>query len=127
MRILLSVLLLAPPAFCMGMMFPLGLEHLAPSRGAASVLLERQRHYVDVCLGAGHGAVDRIRHRQDLCARRRLLCRLCLVIVRSRQANRMGEARRNTAGAAASSGSARPEFGALDPIELKLHLMTLMP
>jgi hypothetical protein len=26
MRILLSVLLLAPPAFCMGMMFPLGLS-----------------------------------------------------------------------------------------------------
>ncbi len=26
MRILVSVLLLAPPAFCMGMMFPLGLS-----------------------------------------------------------------------------------------------------
>jgi hypothetical protein len=26
MRILVSVLLLAPPAFCMGMMFPLGLN-----------------------------------------------------------------------------------------------------
>ena len=26
MRIVLSVLLLAPPAFCMGMMFPLGLS-----------------------------------------------------------------------------------------------------
>ena len=29
-RIVLSVMLLAPPAFFMGMMFPLGLQHLAP-------------------------------------------------------------------------------------------------
>ena len=76
MRIVVSVLLLAPPAFCMGMMFPLGPQHLAPPRGAAAVLLERQRHHLDAGVGAGHGAVDRIRHRQDLRARRRLLRRL---------------------------------------------------
>ena len=56
---------------------PARAEHLAPPLGTAAVLLERQRYYIDVCVRAGHGLVDRIRHRQDLRAGRRLLCRLC--------------------------------------------------
>ena len=54
-----------------------GTEHLAPSRRPASVLLERQRHHLDVRLGARHGAVDRIRHRQNLRPRGVFLRRLC--------------------------------------------------
>ena len=55
---------------------PARLEYLAPSLAAASVLLERQRNYVDAGVGARDGLVDRIRHRHDLHAGRRLLCRL---------------------------------------------------
>ena len=55
---------------------PARAQHLAPSRGAAAVLLERQRHHLDAGVGAGHGPVDRVRHRQDLRAGRLLLCRL---------------------------------------------------
>ena len=75
-RILVSVLLLAPPAFCMGMMFPLGLKRLATSLGASSVLLSRQRDYVDAWVGVGYGLIHRIRHRRDILAGRGLLCRL---------------------------------------------------
>ena len=37
---------------------PTRAEYLAPSLGAAAVLLERQRNYVDAGVGAGHGLVD---------------------------------------------------------------------
>ena len=76
MRILVSVALLAPPAFCMGMMFPLGLR-MAPSHGPAAVFLERQRDHLDAGFGSRDGFVDRTRHRQDLRSRRLLLCPLC--------------------------------------------------
>ena len=62
MRILLSVLLLAPPAFCMGMMFPLGLSIWRRHSELLPFFWSAERDYVDVCLGAGHGLVDRIRH-----------------------------------------------------------------
>ncbi len=76
MRILVSVLLLAPPAFCMGMMFPLGLSiwrrkaELLPFFWSANGI-------TSMFASAGHGLVDRIRNRQNIRAGRMLLCRLC--------------------------------------------------
>ena len=86
---------------------PARAKHLAPSLGASSVLLERQRDYVDVCLGAGHGLVDRIRHRQHIRAGHVLLCCLCIDDGRKPPGEPPGRVR-GKAGRRASIATRRP-------------------
>ena len=107
MRILLSVLLLAPPAFCMGMMFPLGLSiwrrhsELLPFFWSANGITSMFASVLGMALSIEFG----IARTYAIGACFYVVC--AALIVRSCQANRMGEARRNAPGAAASSASGR--------------------
>jgi small-conductance mechanosensitive channel len=107
MRILLSVLLLAPPAFCMGMMFPLGLSiwrrhsELLPFFWSANGITSMLASVLGMALSIEFG----ITRTYTIGACFYVVC--AFLIVRSCQANRMGEARRSAADAAASSASGR--------------------
>jgi SAM-dependent methyltransferase len=107
MRILLSVLLLAPPAFCMGMMFPLGLSiwrrhsELLPFFWSANGITSMFASVLGMALSIEFG----ITRTYTIGACFYVVC--AFLIVRSCQANRMGEARRSAADAAASSASGR--------------------
>ncbi len=98
MRILLSVLLLAPPAFCMGMMFPLGLSiwrrhsELLPFFWSANGITSMFASVLGMALSIEFG----ITRTYAIGACFYVVC--AVLIVRSCQANRMGEARRSAAG-----------------------------
>jgi hypothetical protein len=105
MRILLSVLLLAPPAFCMGMMFPLGLSiwrrhaELLPFFWSANGITSMFASVLGMALSIELG----ITMTYAIGACFYVVC--AFMIVRSCRANRGGEARFSAAGAAASSAS----------------------
>ena len=90
MRILLSVLLLAPPAFCMGMMFPLGLSiwrrhsELLPFFWSANGITSMFASVLGMALSIEFG----IARTYALGACFYVVC--AAMIVASRQANRMG-------------------------------------
>jgi SAM-dependent methyltransferase len=90
MRILLSVLLLAPPAFCMGMMFPLGLSiwrrhsELLPFFWSANGITSMFASVLGMALSIEFG----IAKTYALGACFYVVC--AFMIVGSRQANRMG-------------------------------------
>jgi SAM-dependent methyltransferase len=92
MRILLSVLLLAPPAFCMGMMFPLGLNiwrrhaELLPFFWSANGITSMFASVLGMALSIEFG----IANTYALGACFYLVC--ALMIVGSRQASRRGVA-----------------------------------
>jgi hypothetical protein len=90
MRILLSVLLLAPPAFCMGMMFPLGLSiwrqhsELLPFFWSANGITSMFASVLGMALSIEFG----ITRTYALGAGFYVVC--AFIIVGSRQANRIG-------------------------------------
>ena len=95
MRILLSVLLLAPPAFCMGMMFPLGLsvwrrhQQLLPFFWSANGITSMLASVLGMALSIEFG----IAMTYALGACFYIVC--ALMIVESRRANRIGESEAN--------------------------------
>ena len=90
MRILLSVLLLAPPAFCMGMMFPLGLSiwrrhsELLPFFWSANGITSMFASVLGMALSIEFG----IARTYALGTCFYVVC--AFMIVRSRRANRIG-------------------------------------
>jgi SAM-dependent methyltransferase len=90
MRILLSVLLLAPPAFCMGMMFPLGLSiwrrhpELLPFFWSANGITSMFASVLGMALSIEFG----IARTYELGVGFYAVCALMIVV--SRQANRIG-------------------------------------
>jgi spermidine synthase len=106
MRILLSVLLLAPPAFCMGMMFPLGLSiwrrhsELLPFLWSANGITSMFASVLGMALSIEFG----IANTYALGACFYVVC--ALMIVGRRQANRMGI---SAAGLAKRAGSVRQD------------------
>src|SRR5882672_5496976 len=90
MRILLSVLLLAPPAFCMGMMFPLGLgvwrrhHELLPFFWSANGITSMFASVLGVALSIEFG----IAHTYALGVGCYVVCALMLAL--SRGASRIG-------------------------------------
>jgi small-conductance mechanosensitive channel len=107
MRILLSVLLLAPPAFGMGMMFPLGLSiwrrhaELLPFFWSANGITSMFASVLGMALSIEFG----ITRTYAIGACFYVVC--AIMIVGSRQSNRTGEARSDAAGAAAAAGAGR--------------------
>jgi SAM-dependent methyltransferase len=95
MRILLSVLLLAPPAFCMGMMFPLGLSiwrrhaELLPFFWSANGITSMFASVLGMALSIEFG----ITRTYAIGACFYVVC--AFMIVRSCQTNRMGESEKS--------------------------------
>jgi SAM-dependent methyltransferase len=91
MRVVLSVLLLAPPAFCMGMMFPLGLSiwrrhaELLPFFWSANGITSVLASVLGMALSIEFG----ITRTYTIGACFYVVC--AVIIVRSCQANRLGE------------------------------------
>jgi hypothetical protein len=89
MRILLSVLLLAPPAFCMGMMFPLGLSiwrrhsELLPFFWSANGITSMLASVLGMALSIEFG----IARTYELGVGFYVVCALMIIVV-SRQASR---------------------------------------
>ena len=91
MRILLSVLLLAPPGILHGHDVPARAERLAPPRRVAAVLLERQRHHLDVrsVLGMALSIEFGIAKTYEIGVAFYVVCAIMIVV--SRRAGRLSE------------------------------------